>query len=104
MVKRRNSEYMLSNNHADVTLSSVVYDPNENNLLVAAFTVATSVELLAAKAQLEKHGKNSLRAIDLAGSETIPLRGAGFGYVTVKCSLRSVNARGMVTVFLQSRH
>ena len=66
-----------------------------------SFTVATSVELLAAiKAQLEKHGKNALRAIDLAGSETIQLRGAGFGYVTVKCSLRSVNARGMATVFL----
>jgi len=50
---------MLANDHANVTLSSLVYGPNENNLLIAAFTVATSVELIAAiKAQLEKHGKN----------------------------------------------
>jgi len=39
-------EYMLANDHASVALASVVYDPNENNLLVAAFTVATSVERL----------------------------------------------------------
>jgi hypothetical protein len=101
MSSNQKTEYMLTNEHANVTLSSFVYDPDDNNLLVAAFTVATSVELLTAiKAQLEKHGKNGLRAIDLAGSETISLRGAGFGYVTVKTPLRKVNARGMATVFL----
>jgi len=83
MSHTQNGEFMLANDHANVTLSSLVYDPDENNLLVAAFTVATAAELLAAiKAQLEKHGKNGLRAIDLAGDETIQLRGAGFGYVT----------------------
>jgi hypothetical protein len=56
--------------------------------------------LAAIKAQLEKHGKNSPRAIDLAGSETIQLRGAGFGYITVKSPLRQVNARGMAVAFL----
>ena len=69
---------MLANDHANVTLLSLVYDPDENNLLVAAFTVATA----AIKAQLEKHSKNSLRAIDLVGGDTIPLHGAGFGYFT----------------------
>jgi hypothetical protein len=86
MSHTQNGEFMLANDHANVTLSSLVYDPDENNLLVAAFTVATAAtaaELLAAiKVQLEKHGKNGLRAIDRAGDETIQLRGAGFGYVT----------------------
>ena len=47
MDEQKQSELMLANDHANVTLSSLVYDPDENNLLVAAFTVATSVELLA---------------------------------------------------------
>ena len=101
MKPHNKSELMLANDHANVTLSSLVYDPDENNLLVAAFTVATAAELLAAiKAQLEKHGKNSLRAVDLAGGDTIQLRGAGFGYVTCKTSLRQVNARGLAVTFL----
>ena len=100
-MSKRKSEFMLANDHANVTLSSFVYDPAENGLLVAAFTVATSPELLAAiKAQLEKHGRNALRAIDLVNSETIQLRGAGFGYVTLKAPLRKVNARGLAVVFL----
>jgi hypothetical protein len=100
-MSKKTSEFILANDHANVMLSSLVYDPDENNLLVAAFTVATSVELLATiRAQLEKHGKNTLHAIDLAGDETIPLRGAGFGYVTVKSPLRKVNARGQACVFL----
>lgn len=95
------AEWLLANDHANVTLSSLVYDPAENDLLVAAFTVATAVELLAAiKAQLEKHGRNALRAIDLANSETLNLRGAGFGYVTVKTPLRKINAKGLAAVFL----
>jgi len=56
--------------------------------------------LAAIKAQLEKHGRNALRAIDLVNSETIQLRGAGFGYVTLKAPLRKVNARGLAVVFL----
>ena len=94
-------EWMLANDHANVMLSSLIYDPAENDLLVAAFTVATSIELLAAiKAQLEKHGRNALRAIDLVNNETINLRGAGFGYVTIKAPLRKVNAKGLAVVFL----
>lgn len=36
MSHTRNGEFMLANDHANVTLSSLVYDPDENNLLVAA--------------------------------------------------------------------
>ncbi len=100
-MSKKKSELMLANDHASVTLSSVVYDPGEDDLLVAAFTVATSVELLVAiKAQLEKNGRNHLRVIDMAGGDTLYLRGAGFGYVTVKSSLRKVNARGLAVAFL----
>ena len=95
------SELMLVNEHASVTLSSLVYDPAENDLLVAALTVATSAELLLAiKAQLEKHGRNALRAVDLTSSEIIPLRGAGHGYVTLKVPLRKINAKGLAVAFL----
>ncbi len=94
-------ELMLLNDHASVTLSSLVYDPAENDLLVAALTVATSAELLAAiKAQLEKHGRNALKAVDLASQEVMPLRGAGFGYVTLRSPLRRINAKGLAVAFL----
>ena len=84
---------MLANDHANVTLSSLVYDPVENNLLVAALIVTTAIELLAViKAQLEQYGKNACRAIDLAGDKTIQLRGASFGYATMKSSLRTRSA------------
>ena len=77
-MSKKKSELMLANDHASVALSSVVYDPGEDDLLVAAFTVATSVELLVAiKAQLEKNGRNHLRVIDMAGDDTLYLRGAG---------------------------
>ncbi len=95
------SELMLLNEHASVTLSSLVYDPAENDLLVAALTVAPSAELLTAiKAQLEKHGRNVLRAVDLVSNEVISLRGAGFGYVTIKTPLRKINAKGLAVAFL----
>ena len=100
-MSKQASELMLVNDHASVTLSSLVYDPAENDLLVAALTVATSAELLAAiKAQLEKHGRNALRAVDLVSNEIIQLRGAGFGYVTLKVPLRKINAKGLAVVFL----
>ncbi len=100
-MNKPNSELMLLNEHASVTLSSLVYDPAENDLLVAALTVATSAELLAAiKAQLEKHGRNVLKAVDLASQEVMPLRGAGFGYVTLRSPLRRINAKGLAVAFL----
>jgi len=72
---KKKSELMLANEHASVALASVVYDPGEEDLLVAAFTVATSIDLLVAiKAQLEKNGRNRLRD-------------AGFGYVAVGLDL-----------------
>jgi hypothetical protein len=97
MDEQKQSELMLANDHASVTLSSLVYDPAEDNLLVAALTVASATELLIAiKAHLEKHAKkNWLRVVNLAGIEdTLLVRGAGFGYAVAKSPLRKVNARG----------
>ncbi len=100
-MSKKKSELMLANDHASVALASVVYDPGEDDLLVAAFAVAASVELLVAiKAQLEKNGRNPLNVVDMAGGDTLHLRGAGSGYVTVKSSLRRVNARGLAVAFL----
>ncbi len=99
----KKSELMLANEHAAVNLSSLVYDPGEDNLLVAALAAASATELLLAiKAQLEKHSRNNhLQVIDLAGvAETLLVRGAGSGYAVVKSPLRKVNAKGMAVVFL----
>jgi hypothetical protein len=49
-MSEKKSELMLANEHASVALASVVYDPGEDDLLVAAFAVATSTELLVARA------------------------------------------------------
>jgi hypothetical protein len=103
MDDQKQSELMLANEHASVTLSSLVYDPAEDNLLVAALAVASATELLVAiKAHLEKHAKkNWLRVVDLAGVEdTLLVRGAGFGYAVAKSPLRKVNARGTAVAFL----
>jgi len=47
MDEQKQSELMLANQHASVTLSSLAYDPAEDNLLVAALTEPSATELLS---------------------------------------------------------
>ena len=91
-------EWWLANEHANVALASLVYDPAEDNLIVAALVAASTAQLMTAiKAQLEKNGNNHLKAHDLAGVEdSIPLIGAGRGYITHKVDMTRINARGQV--------
>ena len=100
-----NAGWMLANDHASTTLISLVYDPTDRHMLVAALCSFTSMEIYTAlKAQLEKNSATaySMRAIPDKGSP-ITLSGAGRGYVTDKQPFDQFRARAFGAAFVNKK-
>ena len=98
-------EWMLANDHASASLVSLVYDPTDRNMLVAALCSFTAVETYTAlKAQLEKNNSAaySLKAIPDTGQPVL-LTGAGRGYFTDKQDFTEFHARAFAASFVHKK-
>jgi len=90
----------LSNGHANALALSLVYDPNDDNMLVATVLTSTSSQMLEAiKAQMEKNGGNLLKAVQDEG-EPVFLTAAGRGYTHAKALFLKANATGQARAHL----
>jgi len=101
--KQDEAEWVLANDHASTTLISLVYDPTDRNMLVAALCAFTSVEVFTAlKAQLEKNNSTaySMKAIPSVGDKVVFLTGAGRGYFTDKQLFDDFRARAFAASFV----
>lgn len=99
------TDWVLANDHASTSLISLVYDPTDKYMLVAALCAFTSVEVYTAlKAQLEKNNSAaySMRAIPDTGNP-ITLSGAGRGYFTDKQSFDQFRARAFSACFVHKK-
>ena len=90
----------LSNGHANALALSLIYDPNDDNMLVATVVTSTSGQMLEAlKAQMEKNGGNVLKAVQDEG-EPVFLTAAGRGYAHAKALFLKANAAGQARAHL----
>ena len=97
--------WSLANDHASTTLLSLVYDPTDNNMLVASLCAFTSVEVYTAlKAQLEKNSSTaySMRAIPDSG-QPVHLTPAKRGYITDRQAFDEFHARAFAASFLHKK-
>ena len=101
----KSQDWVLANDHASASLVSLVYDPTDKNMLVAALCAFTSVEVYTAlKAQLEKNNSAaySMKAIPETGNP-IMLSGAGRGYFTDKQTFDEFRARAFSACFVHKK-
>ena len=99
------TDWVLANDHASTSLVSLVYDPTDRNMLVAALCAFTSVEIFTAlKAQLEKNNSAaySMRAIPETGTPVM-LTAAGRGYFTDKQTFEEFRARAFAASFVHKK-
>jgi hypothetical protein len=99
------TDWVLANDHASTPLVSLVYDPTDKNMLVAALCSFTAAGVYTAlKAQMEKNNSAaySMKAIPESGNPIL-LSAAGRGYITDKQTFDEFHARAFAASFIHKK-
>ena len=106
-MSKQPTEWSLANDHAGTPLISLVYDPTDRNMIVAALCAFTAASVYTAlKAQMEKNNSAaySMKAIPDSGSDVKALTAAGRGYVTDKQEFaQRFHARAFSACFIHKK-